>query len=137
VWCSPVFEADAVSRYAPGAGQPPSCDPATIYRSLLAAVTRPDPNNSDIQRQKTKLSAVALDLANRGTILMDAAQEAVAYLEATHVTDWKPLIYAIPYAGVEDRVLAVPRAERVSAEMEYVITDLRPAEFDVIEPMPC
>jgi hypothetical protein len=137
VWCSPVFDASAVGRYSVGFGQPPSSDPASIYRALHAAVIRRDEHDHNMQRQKAKLKAVALELSQEGRISVDTAREIVAYLDATHISDWKPLIYAIPYSGVQDRVLAVPREERASAEPEYVIADLAPSEFDVIEPMPC
>lgn len=136
VWCSPVFDASALGRYARGAGQPPSSDPVSIYRNLHAAVQRKDEHNPTIQRQRTTLAAVALKLSAGGQISDDAAKEVIAYVEATTVSDWVPLIYAIPYAPVSGRVLAVPRTDRASAEPEYVIPDLVEGEFDIIEPMP-
>jgi hypothetical protein len=137
VWCTPVFEGRAVARYAPGFTQPASSDPATIYRNLLEAVRTSDEHNPDMVRQKTTLSGLALKLSTDGEISFDTAAEIVAYLDAAHISDWKPLIYVIPYAGVRARVEAVPRAERASAEMEYVIPNLGSAEFEIIEPMSC
>ena len=137
VWCSPVFEGRAVGRYDRGFGQPPSSDPARIYRSLFEAVRDRDEHNADVGRQRDKLQQVALDLSVDGKISDDAAQEVVAYLQAAHISEWKPMIYAIPYGGVKDRVLAVPRALRASGKPEYVIPDLTAEEFTAIEPMSC
>lgn len=137
VWCSPVFEGNALGRYALGAGQPPSSDPATIYRALHAAVSRRDEHNADVQRQKTKLRSVALDLQANGLIDADDAAEVVSYVEAAHISEWTPMIYVIPYAGVKGRVWRVPRGDRASGSPEYVIRDLRSTEFEAIEPIPC
>ena len=136
-WCSPVFDASAVGRYARGAGQPPSSDPVTIYRNLHAAVTRRDEHDPHIARQKKTLASVALQLSAGGSISDEDAKEVVAYLDATAIADWWPVIYVIPYAPVAGRVLAVPRTDRASAEPEYVIPDLKADEFEVIEPLPC
>lgn len=137
VWCSPVFDGDAVGRYTRGAGQPPSSDPATIYRSLHTAVSKRDEHNGDVERQRKKLAAVALDLSTQGAISVEDAQEAVTYVQNAHISDWKPMIYVIPYTSVKGRVLSVPRGHRASGAPEYVISDLREGEFEAIEPVLC
>ena len=48
-------------------------------------------------------------------------------------TDWTPLIFVMPYAPLKARVEDVPRDRRASHEPEYIIADLRPGEFDIIE----
>lgn len=137
VWCSPVFEGKALGRYSIGAGQPPSSDPASIYRALHAAVSGKDEHNADVQRQKDKLGTVALDLQANGLIDADDAAEVVSYVEAAHISAWTPMIYVIPFAGVKDRIWRVPRAARASGSPEFVIRDLLSHEFEAIEPMPC
>ena len=137
VWCSPVFEGRAQSRYDRNFRQPPSSDPARIYRSLYDAVMDRDEHNADVHRQREKLQKVALDLSATGKISDDSAEEVVAYLDGAHISDWTPMIYAIPYEGVRGRVLAVPRAARASGKPEYVIQDLSGHEFNAIEPMTC
>ena len=47
--------------------------------------------------------------------------------------DWRPLVYVIPRAMVESRLEAVPPKKRASFGPEYIITDLRRHEFDIIE----
>jgi hypothetical protein len=137
VWCSPVFEGKALGRYSIGAGQPPSSDPASIYRALHAAVCGKDEHNADVERQKEKLRTVALDLQANGMIDADDAAEVVAYVEAAHISAWTPMIYVIPYVAVKGRVWRVPRTDRASGSPEFVIRDLRSHEFEAIEPMPC
>ena len=55
VWCSSVLEGAAMPKYAIGAGQPPSSDPASIYRTLHHAVRTSDAGDQKIAEQK-KLS---------------------------------------------------------------------------------
>lgn len=126
-----------MGRYARGAAQPPSSDPASIYRSLHTAVSRKDEHNGDVVRPKDKLTSVALDLSTRSIISQQDAQEAAAYVNAAHISEWKPMIYVIPYPAVADRVLSVPRIVRASGAPEYIIADLSSQEFEAIEPMPC
>jgi hypothetical protein len=136
VWCTPTFEKAAVGRYAIGAAQPASSDPATIYRRLWAA-TRPgsaDQHDRDVAQHRSTLEGVAQRLFASGRIDQSASEEIAAYVTSAHVTDWVPLIYAIPYGPVASRIRLVPPAFRAGQSMEYIIPDLVAGEFDVIEP---
>lgn len=137
VWCSPVFEAEALSRYQVGAGQPPSSDPASIYRHLHKAVSKQDRHDNEIARQKTSIKGVALKLASEGKITSEQAAEIVTILNQAAITDWRPLIYAIPYVAVASRVQIVPLEDRASIEPEFIVPDLKQHEFHILEPMPC
>lgn len=137
VWCSPVFDAGAVARYAPGAGQPPSSDPVSIYRALHADVTKRDKHSDAIARQRLSCQGVALQLLSEGKISQDDAAEIAAIVNNAEPGDWKPLIYAIPFALVADRVQRVSLDKRASFEDEFIIPDLKEHEFHIIEPMPC
>lgn len=137
VWCSPVFEGSALGRYAPGSAQPESSDPASIYRRLHKDVLSKDKHSNEIIRQKDSLKGTALMLAANNKITPEAAAEVAAIVDGAETSDWRPVIYAIPYATVAPRVLAVPYNKRASAEPEYIVPDLIDTEFHVIEPMPC
>lgn len=137
VWCSPVFDASAVARYTPGARQPPSSDPASIYRVLHADVKAGDRHSDAIERQRKSCKATALKLLAEGKLSGDQAAEVASIVDASQVSDWRPLIYAIPFELVNIRVQLVPVDQRASLEPEYIIPDLRDHEFHVIEPMPC
>jgi hypothetical protein len=136
VWCSPVFEGAALPRYALGASQPASSDPATIYRQLYHAVKTNDGGDAKIASQKKVLRALALQWLEQGAITDDQRDEIVAMVKYSQMADWRPLLYVIPYGPVASRVRAVPRKSRASQEPEYIVEDLVETEFHIIEPMP-
>lgn len=137
VWCSPTFEGAALGRYALGAGQPASSDPATIYRQLHLAVSSKDRHDAKIASQAKSLRALALQWHRDGQITDEQRNEMLAIVRTATISDWRPVIYAIPYPPVADRVQLVERGKRASHEPEYFIPDLRSDEFVLIEPMPC
>jgi hypothetical protein len=137
VWCSPTFESAALPRYATGAGQPASSDPATIYRQLHTAVKTKDPGNEKITSQKKILRALALKWCREASISTNDRDEIVAMLRRSEMVDWRPLIYVIPYAVVTERAKLVPRARRTSHDPEFIVQDLCEGEFQIIEPYPC
>jgi len=46
---------------------------------------------------------------------------------------WRPLLYVIPRAIVASRLQAVPACRRAGRGDEYVMSDLKGSEFDIIE----
>lgn len=133
VWCSPVFSAAALGRYDIGANQPPSSDPFSIYRELRDAVGRTDSGCAKIISQKKVLRALAVELHGEGKISEAAMKEIVAMVKTADFSDWRPLIYTIPFSPVANRVLSVPRGQRASHEPEYIVRDLDRGEFQIIE----
>ena len=137
IWCSPTFEGAALPRYAIGASQPASSDPATIYRDLHAAVRTKDGGCQKIKDQKKVLKALAIKWFKNNEISQVDRDEILAMVSRSDVTDWKPLIYVIPFETVAKRVVLVPRTKRASHEPEYILADLAESEFHIIEPYPC
>ena len=137
VWCSPVFEASAVGRGTLGADQPGSSDPATIYRRLHDDVSRRDRHANEVDRQRASVKSTALYLAAEGRISDGVAAEIAEIASAADLFDFRPVLYAIPYEPVSDRVQLVQVEKRASIEPEYVIADLKQGEFQMIEPYPC
>jgi hypothetical protein len=137
VWCSPTFEAAALPRYAVGAGQPASSDPATIYRQLHHAVKTNDNGDAKIISQKKVLKALAISWFRAGAITEAEKDEIVAMVKYATISDWRPLIFVIPYATMRARTRLVPRAQRVTHEPEYIVSDLTVDEFHIVEPIPC
>lgn len=134
VWCSPVFDSTSLNRYARGALTPPSSDPKSIYGELAAAVRRADDHAPKIASQKAMLSALAVDLHNKGSLTPDERDEIVAIVQGAHIDDWRPLLYVIPCtAPIGARATLVPRANRASYEEEFTVSDLTQAEFHVLE----
>lgn len=135
-WCSPVFDARVLNRYALGADQPPSSDPYSIYANLHKAVNKNDEHDTKINEQKKTLPAIAVQWCNDGHISDATRDEIIAIVAKATFREWRPLIYVIPFSGVSGRVIEVERARRASSEPEYIIEDLRSSEFDIIEPAP-
>jgi hypothetical protein len=137
VWCSPAFEGAALPRYAVGSGQPPSSDPASIYRALLHVAKTGDQGDGKVISQKKTLKALAVSWEKSGQIDANAKSEIHAMVKLAQPVDWRPLIYVIPFSMVEARVVLVPREKRASHEPEYIVSDLSDGEFNLIEPMSC
>jgi hypothetical protein len=134
VWCSPAFEGGNLGKYALGSMQPPSSDPASIYRTLRKAVEAKDGNDAKILSQKKTLMGRADAWHRNGEISKDTREEIVLMVKMADFQDWRPLVYVIPYDVVRPRVQVVPRKRRASHEPEYIIADLADGEFDIIEP---
>lgn len=137
VWCSPIFEGQSAARYAVGAGQPPTSDPATIYRQLHIAVSRQDGHDPKIASQRTTIKALAAEWFAVGELTEDERDEILAIVDRSTVRDWRPVLFVIPFDSVGIRVKSVPREKRASLEPEYIIPDLSKEEFELIEPVPC
>ncbi len=137
VWCSQIFEGATVSRYAIGSSAAASSDPAQIYRALHRDVSSNDTHSDAIRRQKESLLGLALKLRADGKVSDDIAAEMTTIINRAQVSDWRPLLYAIPYSSVAERVQRVPASEWAGLEPEFIIPDLMEHEFHVIEPMPC
>lgn len=137
VWCSPVFEAAAMPRGALGADQPKSSDPASIYRALFEDVKSNDKHSAEIARQRDGLKAVALLKKAEGSISDEEAAEIGEMADLASIYDFRPVLYVIPYEGVANRVSLVKGKNRASIEPEYLITELKDDEFEMIELFPC
>jgi hypothetical protein len=133
VWCSPFFEGAALNKYAIGRNQPASSDPSTIYRDLCRAVDTKDGGCLKIGSQKKVLKGLAGIWLASGAITRDQRNEIVAMVTRSDFSDWRPLLFVIPYATVTSRVALVPRSQRASHEPEYIIRDLADHEFNIIE----
>ena len=108
----------------------PRSDPASIYQNLCRAVAKTDEHDSKINSQKAILSALAVNWFAAGEINEAQRDEIVAVVNKARFPEWRPLIFVVPYAKVEGRVIAVPRDERPTSEPEYIIPDLRTQEFE-------
>jgi hypothetical protein len=117
-----------------GAGTPPSSDPASIYRNLQRAVKEADDHDSKIAEQKKVLLGLAVKWCDDALISDAAREEITAIVMSARFPDWRPLLFVMPFHLVEARLQEVPRARRASIEPEYIVSDLKSHEFDIIEP---
>lgn len=135
VWCSESFDSAALGSYTSGALVPPSSNPKDIFLDLQKAVRATDTHNAKIKEQISGLSALAVTWEKAG-LISSTAKDDIVYMvnEAAFFKHWRPLLYVIPRATIAAaRIVEVPAAKCASLGREYIISDLRRDEFDLIE----
>lgn len=133
VWCTPYFD----SRQLPPSSiaVPPTSSPAEIYHNLLEEVRRGDRHSSKIKENRIGILRGALIKKDQGIITEKQAKDIAAILDCAETRDFRPLIYVMPYALAQARLVEVPIADRAHPlSVEYVIDQLPRSEFEVIEP---
>lgn len=133
-WCSPVFDSRTLGRYSAGASLPPSSDPASIYRELFEATKRTDSHSAKIKEQKATLMGLAVKFSEAQKITDLARDEVIEIVRTAPFSEWRPLLYLIPHTeDLRPRIKDVPYNRRAGRELEYIVEDLKPEEFHVIE----
>lgn len=125
VWCSEYFDSRKLSSYSAGSVIPPSSNPASPYENLRDAVESEDEGDLKIIQQKNSLKSLAIDWEKGGQITTAEKEEILVSVDKGHFKQWRPLIYLIPRALVESRLIPVPRPSRASLGMEFQIHDLK------------
>jgi hypothetical protein len=132
-WCSERFDSKTADRYSVSASVPPSSNPADIYRVLKAAVEANDQHCWKINEQRIKFQELADDWLRRGEIDQAAWEDILWTVQQPDFSKWRPVVYLIPRAPVQDRLVRVRASLCAGTGPEYTIADLRPSEFDMIE----
>jgi hypothetical protein len=135
VWCSPVLNSRSTGFYSASAGRPASSDPFTIYHEIYDAIRTGDRHCAKIAEQGTNLMATATKLELDGIIDEDTRNKVLALVKFATLTDWRPLIYCIPWDPVASRVEEIDANLRAGVAKEYRIRDLTADEFQLIELM--
>jgi hypothetical protein len=134
VWCSETFDATTLGAYVSGSIVPPSSNPKDILFDLKKAVESTDTHNAKIKEQMSGLAALAVKWEKAGEI-STADKDDIVYMvnELAYFKHWRPLLYLIPRAPVESRIVPVAAAKCASLGKEYIISDLRRDEFEILE----
>lgn len=133
VWCTPYFDSRQISPRTTAV--PPTSSPAEIYQNLFEEVRRRDRHSSKIKENRIGILRGATIKEDQGVITDKQAQDIAAILDCAETSDFRPLIYVMPYAVVRARLAEVPVADRAHPlSVEYLIDRLPHEEFDVIEP---
>jgi len=133
VWCGELFDSRTASRYSLGALVPASSNPADIYRELKRDVDSRDMHSAKINAQKASFKSLAIDWEANGEISASDKAEIITLIDTVSFDYWRPLIYVIPRAQVSTRLQHVSLANRAGLGDEFIISDLKSDEFDVIE----
>lgn len=138
VWCATKFNTDELS--APNRNNPPSSNPLMIYRQYVSDLKQVQIDRHFHSRfLNERINGIKNGLeANKHTIGEEIYDELTKEIEKQQASggiwnELKPLIYVIPFALVKDRVIkASPAKAACFSSEEYIITDLKSNEFDII-----
>ena len=132
VWCTPYF--DPRSQTSLDVAVPPTSSPYEIYHSLHEEVVRGDRHSAKIRDNKAGILRGATAKREAGVITEQQESEIVSIVEQAQLTDYKPLLYVIPYAPVAGLIREVPISKRAHPlSKEYIIEQLPRKYFDPIE----
>jgi hypothetical protein len=126
VWCAPSFNTKGEN--------PPSSDPATIYKTLANDVVGMDKHSAKIAQNRTGLIKSAEIKLKDGIITPEQHKEIIEIANNAELHDFRPLIYAIPHNLVEKEVKTASIQLKANYfSKEYIIESLKKEQFDVID----
>lgn len=133
IWCSEVFDPGAAPRFTNASMVAPSSSPKSICNGLLQAVQQRDRHDAKIQEQRAGFVGRATRWEQEGHLTESQRDEILFLANANDFEYWRPLLYLVPRSLVEDRLELVDISKRASAGNEYILSDLKRSEFDVLE----
>ncbi|HLL72981.1 MAG TPA: hypothetical protein VK363_16180 [Pyrinomonadaceae bacterium] len=132
VWCSPFFSSKAIPAY--DYTNPPSSSPSDIYDNFYADSNSGDLHSARIKGNRVGIIRGANKKARAGIISEQQKREIYSIVKQSESLNFRPLLYVIPFALVEDIAKIVPLDQRASAfSVEYIIENLPRSCFDVLE----
>ncbi|WP_131800122.1 hypothetical protein [Methylobacterium indicum] len=134
-WVSDVFSSNQQSGHAPSSGIAASSDPMTIYHQLFKAVDTEDSHDTKIKSYKRTFSRLADIWHDDGSISKEDRDEIKGQCKIQTYKMWRPLLYVIPRSTIipSERLTLVPPSKRAGSGREYIISDLKDHEFNIIE----
>lgn len=132
VWCTPYFDASAIPSI--DYSVPPSSSPSEIYRTLREDVKRGDRHSSRIAANKAGLLLGAEQRRAAGDITEEQASEILSIVGASEPSDFRPLLFVIPFGLVRDKLIKVPVGQRAHPlSVEFRVDGLTRECFDIID----
>lgn len=130
-WCSPHFSQELKVGYDSIA--PPTSTPLDIYARLLEDVNRRDKHSSKVEKNKVGILRGANLKRKSGIITESHWRDIVTVVDIAETSDFKPLIYVIPFHKVRALVKSVPVMDRAHPLSEEYIIEALPSDcFDII-----
>jgi hypothetical protein len=134
-WCSEHLDAAIAPGISSALFIPESSRPLWIYNHVRRAAHDEDQGNEKIKSYRKTFRSLARDWFARGDITQAQRDEIIASVRPGSWRIWRPVIYVIPRAPIEAtsrRLNLAPRAFRGAYGEEFIISDLRRSEFDVV-----
>ena len=134
VWCSEVFDARIhyqLSRYG---NIPPTSNPYEIYHNLYEEVRRGDRHSAKIEANRAGILRGAKTKFEAGAIDRRQYNEIREVVKSVEISDFRPILYVIPYSNVAADVREATVEERAHPlSLELIIESLDRQHFDPIE----
>ena len=130
-WCSPVYDG---RKAAPHVNIPPTSSPAELYRLLVEEVERGERHSALMKNNREGILRGAE--AKRAASVITAADwdEIGNTVRLSHPSDFRPVLYVIPYERVRGAAVPVPVPERAHPlSVEYRLEALPRESFDMLE----
>jgi hypothetical protein len=134
-WCSEYLDAAIAPGISSAHFIPENSRPLWIYNHVRIAVQLEDNGNVKIKAYRQTFRNLARSWFANGEITKEDHDEIIASVKPGSWNIWRPVIYVIPRAPIEvtpNRLRAVTRPSRGGYGEEFIISDLRRSEFDVV-----
>ncbi|HEY6351300.1 MAG TPA: hypothetical protein VI636_17995 [Candidatus Angelobacter sp.] len=132
IWCAPVFDSRSIGSI--DMVLPPTSSPFEIYRSLYEETRRGDRHSSKIATNKLGILQGAKTKRSARVITLKQEKEITTIVESAEVSDFRPLLYIMPFELVQKLLIKVPVADRAHPlSNEFLIDALPRTHFDVIQ----
>jgi hypothetical protein len=134
-WCCEHYDIAKAPSGSAAALIAPSSNPREIYEMLQRAVVREDEHSSLLRSYRKTFKRLALTWHANNEINEAQRDEIFAALKPGSWRIWRPVLYVIPRAPIENagRLIEVPRTDRAGYGPELQIQALMRHEFDIIE----
>jgi hypothetical protein len=134
VWCSEVYDARSPFADVRYANIPPTSNPFEIYHNLREEVRRGDRHSAKIAENREGLLLGAEKQLEKGIINPHQFAEIDQIINAVELSEFRSLLYVIPYQNVSQAVREATVEERAHPlSLEYIIESLDRQHFDPIE----
>jgi hypothetical protein len=134
-WCSEHLDAAIAPGISSAHFIPDNSRPLWIYNHVRRAAHAEDQGNDKIKNYRKTFRSLARGWFSRHEITQAQHDEIIENVKIGSWRIWRPVIYVIPRAPIEatpGRLTLAPRASRGAYGEEFIISDLRHDEFDVI-----
>jgi hypothetical protein len=130
-WCTPCFSSKS------GCEVPPSSEPMVIATRLWQDIIGRDKHSTKIEGLRIGIKLGATRKEATGVITPQQLLEINLMVDDAQFTDFKPLLFVIPFERVQSWLQPAPFTDKASyRSVEYIIESLPNDCFDVIKIFP-
>lgn len=131
VWCSPFYDGVMAARHI---NVPPTSSPAELYRNLEEETRRGDRHSALIKQNRRGIENGARAKRTAGIIGELEFDEIQTIVHEAEISEFRPVLYIIPFDRVRENMIDVPIRERASLlSVEYRVEALRNNCFDLLQ----